>query len=97
VNIKTVEEIKEKVAFFGAKYGAERIFLFGSYARGGATENSDIDLRIDKGEIRGFRLGGLLVDIEDSLGVPVDIITTECLDENFLQGIKKEDVLLYEA
>ena len=32
----------------------ERIYLFGSYARGEATKSSDIDLRVDKGSLRGL-------------------------------------------
>ena len=32
------------------------------------TDTSDIDLRIDKGDIKGFQLAGLLLDLEDSLG-----------------------------
>ena len=45
----TIAEIKEIVAALAAQYGAERIYLFGSYARGDADKDSDIDLRIDKG------------------------------------------------
>ena len=53
----TVAEIKEIVAGLAAQYGADRIYLFGSYARGDADQDSDIDLRIDKGAIRGLQLG----------------------------------------
>ena len=50
----TVAEIKEIVSALAAQYGADRIYLFGSYARGDADKDSDIDLRIDKGAIRGL-------------------------------------------
>ena len=79
------------------QYGAERIYLFGSYARGDSTPASDIDLRIDKGSIRGFQLGGLLLDLEDSFGIPVDLVPTSSLDQRFLDTIQKDEVLLYEA
>ena len=36
-----------------------------------ALVNSDIDLRIDKGSIRGLQLGGLAADLEDALGSPL--------------------------
>ena len=42
----TVDEIKEIVSALAAQYGADRIYLFGSYARGDADKDSDIDLRI---------------------------------------------------
>lgn len=79
------------------QYGAERVYLFGSYARGDMTDGSDIDLRIDKGSIRGFQLAGLLLDLEDSFGIPVDLVPTTSLDQRFLNSIQKEEVLLYEA
>ena len=57
--ILTLLDIKKRVSDLGSQYGAERIFLFGSYARGEATVDSDIDLRIDRRHIRGWALGGL--------------------------------------
>ena len=94
---KTIREIQEVVSKLAKEYGAERVYLFGSYARGDMAEGSDIDLRIDKGAIRGFQLGGLLADLEDALGLPVDLIPTGSLDSRFLSDIQKDEVLLYEA
>lgn len=53
----SVEEIRTIISELAAQYGAERIYLFGSYARSGANIDSDIDLQIDKGPIRGLQLG----------------------------------------
>ena len=61
------------------------------------TESSDVDLRIDKGSIRGLALAGLLVDLEDALGLKVDLIPTTSLDGQFLSAIQEDEVLLYEA
>lgn len=91
-----IEDIQQTVAAFAAQYGAERVYLFGSYARGDADENSDIDLRIDKGKIRGLTMGALLVDIEENLGKKVDLISTKCLRDDFLNEIRDEEILLYE-
>lgn len=91
-----IQDIQNTVAAIAAQYGAERIYLFGSYARGDADENSDIDLRIDRGNIKGLSMGGLLVDIEDALGKKVDLLSTKCLHEDFLREIKDEEILLYE-
>ena len=93
----TIPEIKSVVSELAQKYGAQRIFLFGSYARGDMKPTSDIDLRIDKGAIRGLELAGLLVDLEDALGVSVDLIPTGSLDDGFLASIQNDEVLLYEA
>ena len=93
----TIDEIREIVAALAARYGADRIYLFGSYARGDAHKDSDIDLRIDKGAIRGLQMGGLAADLEDALGIPVDLVPTGSLDSKFLNSISDDEVLLYEA
>lgn len=94
---RTIPEIRSVVSELAQKYGAQRIFLFGSYTRGDMAPTSDIDLRIDKGSIHGLELSGLLLDLEDALGVPVDLIPTGSLDEGFLASIRNDEVLLYEA
>lgn len=91
-----ISEIKAAAASLGERYGAERIFLFGSYARGEANEESDIDLRIDRGSIRGLGMGALLTDMEDALGRKVDLLSTKCLQRDFLESIRDEEILLYE-
>ena len=92
----TIEEIRQTAESLGQRYGVERIFLFGSYARGDNNEASDIDFRIDKGNIRGlFQLCGFKNQLEDMLGREVDVLTTQSLDEKFLSNIAKEEILLY--
>jgi predicted nucleotidyltransferase len=46
-----IEEIRNIVRDIAQRYGVKRVTLFGSYARGEANLDSDIDLRIDKGQI----------------------------------------------
>lgn len=95
--VNTLSEIRDIVSRLAAQYGAKRVFLFGSYARGDMTSSSDIDLRIDKGTIRGLEMASLLIDLEDALGVHVDLIPTGSLDDGFLSAIRNDEVLLYEA
>jgi len=72
------------------------VYLFGSYARGDVTENSDVDLRVDKGSLKGmFALCGLYTEFEEALQMKVDVLTTGSLDDDFLRKIQKEEVLLY--
>lgn len=92
----SLHRIQSLVRKYAEQYGAERVHLFGSYARGEASEASDIDLRVDKGSMKGFALGGFLEDLQDELGAPIDISTTESLSEEFLSNIVSEEVLLYE-
>ena len=65
-------------------------------ARGEATPSSDIDLRVDKGHLKGLiALGALYADLEDGLGKKLDLLTTESLDQQFLQHISGEEILIY--
>ena len=95
--VHSISDIQTIVSKLARQYGAERVYLFGSYARGDMTADSDIDLRIDKGSIRGLAFAGLLGDLEDALGTHVDLISTTGMDEGFLQETQKDEVLLYES
>ena len=94
--IYAVSEISRIIAPILEKYGVSRAYLFGSYARGDALPESDIDLRIEKGELKGlFALGGFYAEISEALQKNVDVVTTGSLDQEFLDGIKEDEVLLY--
>ena len=95
-NTLSLQTIRDAVIPLAQRYGLERVFLFGSYARGDATEKSDVDFRIDRGTMRGIAFGGLYEDMRDALQKPVDILTTKQLDEAFLSEIQKEEILLYD-
>lgn len=92
----TVTDIQRIVAPIAARYGVERMTLFGSYARGENTSESDIDLRVDKGQVRGLQMAFLLTDLEDVLKIKVDLLSTSALDDAFLSSIRGEERLLYE-
>lgn len=93
----TIEELRRIIAPIAKKYGVSRIFLFGSTARGTDGTDSDIDLRVEKGQLKGaFALCGLYTELEDALHTDIDLVTTGGLTEDFLQGIGKDEVLLYE-
>lgn len=91
----SLEQIQNAVIPLAQRYGLERVSLFGSYARGEATESSDVDLRVDRGTMRGIQFGGLYEDMREVLAHPVDILTTEQMGEDFLSRVKKEEILLY--
>ena len=90
------EQIKKIVSPIAVKYGVKRMYLFGSYARGDSSESSDIDLRVDKGRVKGLQMAFLHDELEEALHRPVDLLSTAALDESFLASIQKEEKLLYE-
>jgi len=91
-----VDEIKRISVPIAQKYGVKKLALFGSYARGEQSEESDIDFIIDKGKIEGWEFFGFINNLEDDLGVSVDVITYESLAESFISNAVKDEVVLYE-
>ena len=95
--IYTLDEIRAIAAPLAREYGVGALYLFGSYARGEATPESDLDFRIDRGRVRSlFKLGGLYNAFTDALHKPVDLLTTDSLDMNFRNEISPEEVMIYE-
>jgi uncharacterized protein len=61
-----------------AKHGVQSVRVFGSFARGDASEDSDVDFLIEAGPwTPPWFPGGLLVDLEEELGRRVDV-AEEC-------------------
>ena len=106
--IYTVDEIARRIQPVASAYGVQAVYLFGSYARGEATENSDIDLLIDTTgtNLRSlFSLGKLYCDLESALEKKIDLVTLSSLeqttrlssDELFRDNIEREKVKLYDV
>jgi len=92
----SIDELKEIIAPIAEKYHISKVYLFGSFARGDYNEQSDIDLRIEKGELKGlFALCGFYTEVEEALQMKVDVLTTGSLEDAFLKKIEKDEVMLY--
>ena len=94
--VYTLKEIKRIIKPILNKYGISDIYLFGSYARGEAKSNSDIDIYCDKGNIKTLiDQSELEEELENALNKEVDIIfTTSILDEYFKEQIKEDMIKL---
>jgi len=63
---------------------------------GEASENSDIDLHVYCGNIRGlFKLSGFRLDLIDAFGKEVDVVTHDGMRRRFYERIRNDEVLLY--
>jgi hypothetical protein len=92
----TIDELREIVGPIAKAHGVESVSIFGSYAKGTETEDSDIDLKIEKGKLRSlFQLSGFRLAVEDALHLAVDLVTSESADSEFLDMIAGDEVLLY--
>jgi predicted nucleotidyltransferase len=75
-----VREHREEILRIAAQHGATNVRVFGSVARGTDGPDSDLDLLVDvTGETSSWFPAGLMVDLEDLLGVEVDVATEDTL------------------
>lgn len=94
----TAESIRlrrDAILEIAGRYGAHDIRIFGSVARGDATESSDLDLIVRFDPDRSlFDHGGLLMDLQDLLGVKVDVISEAGLRDCFRNEITRDAIPL---
>jgi len=79
-----------------ARNGGSNVWVFGSVARGGQGEDSDLDLLMDIDAGRSlFDLAGLIGELEDLLGCPVNVVEHKSLrDDRFGQNVRRDKVRL---
>lgn len=87
---------RSQILAIAAKHGAYNVRVFGSVARGEATEESDIDFLVDYDleKITPWFPGGLLLDLEQLLNRKVDIATVDMLKERVRDRVLGEAVAL---
>lgn len=100
--IYSLYEIKTMVAGAAAEYGIDKVYLFGSYARGQATENSDIDLYIPAlPEAMGIKYFSMLEKLKEITQKEIDIITDDSVftepehKKALFAEINSDKVLIY--
>jgi uncharacterized protein len=71
---------KKEILDIASKHGVTSIRVFGSAIRGESNLESDIDFLVEVGPVHSpWFPAGLVADLEDLLGVPVDVITKNSL------------------
>ena len=74
---KITEILREKLPYLVSEYGIRRIGLFGSYAKGKQTENSDVDIVAEFERPIGLRFVEFAEYLEKILGKKTDVLTPE--------------------
>lgn len=97
--ILTTEHIKNVVQEYFKDKPVEKVYLFGSYARGDANADSDIDLIVDIDDTKKrtslFDFIRLNLGIEKSLNKKVDLVETHLLFPQIKIEVEKEKLILY--
>ena len=89
----------QKISDYFATRPVMKAWVFGSYARGEQRPDSDIDIMIvpDRDAHVGlFMLSGMRLDLQDLLGVKVDLVTEKGLLPFARPSVEKDRVLMYE-
>ena len=74
-----------------ARYGVRSLALFGSYARGEQTPESDLDLLVEFDEVPGlFAFPEMQYGLEDALGLRVDLLTRTMLEPRLAPRIDRD-------
>lgn len=94
----TSQEIDQIKTFFADK-PVKKVYLFGSYARGEADENSDVDLLIDWDYSKhiGWEYGGWWEEIKQLLKKDVDFVSYQYISPLIEKYINNDKILIYEA
>jgi predicted nucleotidyltransferase len=104
--IYTITELKDRIRPVAIKYNLPAVFLFGSYARGDAKDDSDVDILVDRTgtTLRGLNaLCGLPLELEEAIEKPVDLVYTSTLGQEctkkqssiFIDNINREKIKIY--
>ena len=104
--VYTIDELKERITPVALKYCLPAVYLFGSYARGDATEKSDVDILVDRtgtSLIGLFEMGGLYNAFSEAVEKSIDLVTTDALEEQstkertpwFVENLHKERVKIF--
>ena len=81
----SIDEIRRIMTPIAEKHKIPAVYLFGSYARGEATEESDLDFLVDTtgtGLTSLLSLGALYCDLEEVFQKSIDLITVRSVMQN---------------
>ena len=79
------------------KEGAKRVAIFGSYARGEETPESDIDIIVSFSERKSLLdLVRIERELSEALGIKVDLLTEKSISPYLIDTIKAEMKVIYE-
>lgn len=92
-----IEMIEYHVVNLAKAYGAKKVSLFGSFARGEEDLDSDVDILLEKGNIKGMQVFDFQEDLQKALDRKVDVVTTAGASDRFLRNIEPDTVVLYEV
>jgi len=94
--LRLTKKIEEKVISFLKNCGAKKISVFGSYVRGEATSESDLDIIVDFDEnISLLDIVGFEFELTEQLGIKVEILTEKAISPYIIEDVLSEAKVIY--
>lgn len=87
---RIVQTLRQHKPELQRKYPISRLGVFGSYARGDATENSDIDIAVEINGTMGLNFVAMANEIEDLFGTKVDVVPTRSIKPDYLPYVERD-------
>lgn len=84
--------LRSRMPELEARFGVRSMGLFGSYATGEATEQSDVDILVDVDPSIGLGFVTLAETIEDELGLPVDLVSVRAIKPRYREAVEQDIV-----
>ena len=95
-NLKLTQKIEEEIIKFLKKCGVKKISIFGSYVRGEATPESDLDIIVDFDEgISLLDIVGFELDLSEILGISVELLTEKSISPYIIDDVLTEAKVIY--
>jgi predicted nucleotidyltransferase len=85
-----LERLRSYKPVLQRKYPISRLGVFGSYARGTATENSDIDVAVEINGPMGLNFVTMANEIEDLFGIKVDVVPKRAIKSTYLPSVEND-------
>ncbi len=87
-----LERLREHKPELQKKYPLTRLGVFGSYARGEATNESDIDIAVEFSAPMGLNFIAMADEIEDLFGIKTDVVPKRSIKPEYLDFLEKDIV-----
>ena len=93
--VEAIQSHREQILRLAHRHGVTGVRVFGSMARGDAGPQSDVDFLIEVGpEPSAWFPGGFVVELQELLGRPVQVVTERGLDDLLRDRVLAEAVPL---
>jgi uncharacterized protein len=93
-NLMNAQDIKHQLQAHKSRlfdhYPLTSMALFGSYADGTATENSDVDIMVEFSQPVGFEFIDLVIELEELLHKRVDLVTKQAISPRLMRYISPQ-------